>query len=227
MIKKSSQLVALVAASLLTVSLTAKANHIDFLDAGAFNFNGTTGTATITGIPTASTLGGQRMMSISAITGTPANVSASLNPVGAGDNDDFMVFSAMAGTSATFTLSIGAAAPLNANFLDIPGGGGNQWDRVRLTFDASAMSSMSAMITVTLTSSTAGGTATVTQSFAGGSGNVDFLLSSFTANNGAFNSAAFRDIDTATFSLVGANGGTYNIASFDRNGFVVVPEPST
>ncbi len=58
-------------------------------------------------------------------------------------------------------------------------------------------------------------------------GNVDFLHSAFTANNPAFTAAAFRDIDMATFTLVGVNGGTYNIASFDRNGLVIIPEPST
>ena len=31
----------------------------------------------------------------------------------------------------------------------------------------------------------------------------------------------------ATFTLVGIDGGVYNIASFDRNGLVLIPEPST
>ena len=152
MTKSPAKFIALAAASLLALSLSAKANHIDFLDEGPFNFSGTTSPQTVMGIPTASTLGGQRMMSIDKLTGDAASLNASLtivNPVGA--NDDFMVFSALAGTSGTFTLAIGAAAPLDANFLDIPMGGGNRWDRVRLTFDASVMSSLSPVITVTLT----------------------------------------------------------------------------
>ncbi len=226
MIKSNrTKLIALASASLLVLSLTAKANHIDFIDEGAFTLSGTMGSTTVTGISTASTLGGQRFVSIGTLTGTAGNLNASLNPVNPGTNDDAMVFSALAGSSGTLTLTIGMAAPLNANFLDIPAGGGNLWDRVRLTLNTG--SSSSPMITVTLTSSTAGGSATVSQAFAGGSGNVDFLLSAFTSNNPAFNSAAFRDIDTATFTLTGTNGGTYNIASFDRNGLVVVPEPST
>ncbi|MEO5720090.1 MAG: PEP-CTERM sorting domain-containing protein [Chthoniobacterales bacterium] len=229
MIKSTpKQLIAIAAVSLLAFSLTAQANHIDFLDEGPFNFSGVTSPTTIAGIPTASTLGGQRMMSIVTLSGNPANLTASLNPVNPAANDDFMVFSALAGSSGRFTLAIGAAAPLNANFLDIPMGGGNQWDRVRLTFDPSVMSSLSPVITVTLMSSTAGGSATVTQAFAGGmGGNVDFLHSAFTANNPAFTGAAFRDIDMATFSITGIDGGVYNIASFDRNGLVLIPEPST
>ncbi len=228
----SSKLVALAAAALLALSLTAKANHIDFIDEGPFSFTGATSPVTVTGIPTASTLGGQRFVSIGALTGSAANLSASFAPTNPGANDDFMRFSAVAGSSGSLMLSIGVAADLNANFLDIPMGGGNQWDRVRLSFDASQFSSMSAAITVTLFSSTAnggaGGFAVVTQSFAGGmGGNVDFLLSAFTANNATFNSSVFRDIDMASFSLTGIDGGVYNISSFDRNGLVVVPEPST
>ncbi len=228
MIKSSfTKLSAIAVASILALSLSAKANHIDFLDDNAFNFTGTQGSLTVTGIPTAGTLGGQRMMSITTLTGSAANLTASLNPVGVGANDDFMRFSAVAGSSGRFALTVGAAAPLNANFLDIPAGGGNQWDRVRLSFDATQMSSL-ASITVTLMSSTAGGTAMVTQAFAGGmGGNVDFLHSAFTLNNAAFTAAAFRDIDMATFTLTGVDGGVYNISSFDRNGLVVVPEPST
>ena len=64
--------------------------------------------------------------------------------------------------------------------------------------------------------------------YAGGmGGNVDFLHSAFAANNAAFTDAAFRDIDMATFTLTGIDGGVYNIASFDRNGLVLIPEPST
>lgn len=228
MIKSSFTKLGLVAAaSFLTLALSAQANHIDFLDDNAFNFTGTQGSLTVTGIPTSGTLGGQRMMSITALTGSAANLSASLNPVNPGANDDFMVFSAMAGSSGLFTLMVGAAAPLNANFLDIPAGGGNQWDRVRLSFDPTQMSSL-ASITVTLTSSTAGGSATVTQAFAGGmGGDVDFLHSAFRLNNPSFTDAAFRDVDMATFTLTGVDGGVYNIASFDRNGLVLIPEPST
>lgn len=178
-------------------------------------------------VPAQATLGDQRFISLSALVGT---VNASLAPVNPGVNDDFMVFSAMAGSSGRFTLTVGAAANLNANFLDIPlpmmgGDSGNDWDRVRLSFDATQMSSL-ASITVTLTSSTAGGSASVTQAFAGGGGDVDFLHSAFTLNNAAFTDAAFRDIDMATFTLTGVDGGVYDISSFDRNGFVV-PEPST
>ncbi len=228
MIKSSFTKLGMVAvASLLALSLSAKANHIDFLDDNAFNFTGTQGSLTVTGIPTTGTLGGQRMMSITVLTGSAANLNASLNPVNPGANDDFMIFSAAQGSSGIFFLIVGAAAPLNANFLDIPGGGGNQWDRVRLSFDASQMSSL-AMITVTLSSSTAGGSATVTQAFAGGmGGNVDFLHSAFALNNPNFTDAVFRDIDTATFTLTGVDGGVYNISSFDRNGLVLIPEPST
>lgn len=228
MIKSSfAKLGVIAAASLLALSLSAKANHIDFLDDNAFNFTGATSPLTVVGIPTSGTLGGQRMMSITTLTGSAANLSASLNPVNPGANDDFMIFSALAGNSGIFTLSIGAAAPLNANFLDIPMGGGNQWDRVRLSFDATQMSSL-ASITVTLMSSTAGGSATVTQLFAGGmGGNVDFLHSAFQLNNAAFTAAAFRDVDMATFTLTGIDGGVYNISSFDRNGLVLIPEPST
>lgn len=227
MIKSSlAKLGVIAVASLLALSLPAKANHIDFLDDGAFNFNGTMSPTTVTGIATASTLGGQRMMSITTLTGSAANLTASLNPVNPGANDDFMIFSALQGSSGIFTLTIGAAADLNANFLDIPMGGGNQWDRVRLSFDATQMSSL-ASITVTLMSST-GGIASVTQAFAGGmGGDVDFLHSDFFLNNAAFTDAAFRDIDSATFTLTGVDGGVYNISSFDRNGLVLVPEPST
>lgn len=223
---------AFTAVSLLALSLSAKANHIDFLDAGPFNVTGVSaqfpGTGfTVTGIPTSSTLGGQRLVSIEKLTGPADMLSASLNPVNPGANDDFMVFCNNPGSTGIFRLTVGAAAPLNANFLDIPGGGGAMWDRVRLTFDATQMSAMSPVVSVTLFSSTAGGSVTVTQTFAGGSGNVDFLLSAFTAANPAFDAAAFRDIDSASFSIEGIDGGKYYIASFDRNGFVPVPEPST
>lgn len=169
----------------------------------------------------------QRLMSITTLTGAAANLSASLNPVSPLANDDYMVFSALQGASGIFSLTVGAAAPLNANFLDIPMGGGNQWDRVRLSFDATQISSL-ASITVTLMSSAAGGSATVTQLFAGGmGGNVDFLDSDFFANNANITDAAFRDIAMATFTLTGVDGGVYNISSFDRNGLVLIPEPST
>ena len=233
MIKSSpTKLAAFALTSILAFTLSAQANHIDFIDEGPFNFNGSMSPVNVTGIATASTLGGQRLVSITSIIGNTVAVSASLNPVGGGANDDFMVFAASAGTRASLTIAIGAAANLNANFLDIPMGGGNQWDRVRLSFDSTQMSSMSAMISVTLFSSTAnggaGGSATVTQAFAGGmGGNVDFMLSAFTANNATFTDAVFRDIDLASFTLVGVDGGSYSISSFDRNGLVLIPEPST
>ena len=222
---------AFTAASLFVLSLSAKANHIDFLDAGPFSITGVSAPENmpfdVNNIPTASTLGGHRLVSIEKLTGPASGLSAFLNPVNPGANDDFMVFCNNPGSTGIFRLTVGAAAPLNANFLDIPGGGGAMWDRVRLTFDATQMSAMSPVVSVTLFSSTAGGSVTVTQTFAGGSGNVDFLLSAFTAANPAFNAAAFRDIDSASFSIEGIDGGKYYIASFDRNGFVPVPEPST
>ena len=212
------------------LSLSARANHIDFLDDGPFDLLGDASDAfppgrVISGISTSSTLGGQRLISIEKLTGPASGLRATLNPVNPGANDDFMVFAAQAGSSGIFCDKIGAAAPLNANFLDIPGGGGAMWDRVRLTL--AATSSASPNVTVTLFSSTAGGSASVTLAFAGGAGNLDFLHSAFTLNNPNFTAAAFRDIDTATFCLTGIDGGVYNIASFDRNGFVPVPEPST
>ena len=40
--------------------------------------------------------------------------------------------------------------------------------------------------------------------------------------------SVFRDIDMATFTLTGMDGGVYNIASFDRAGASCpIPEPST
>ncbi len=227
-----TKLVALIGGSLLLFSLPAIANHIDSLDEGPFSFTGAASPLTVTGIPTVSTLGGQRYLEISTTAGSAANLSASLSPVSPGPNDDFMVFFATAGSSGNLFLEIGHAAPLNANFLEIPNFGGNQFDRVRLSFDPSQFSSVSPIVSVTLFSSSAnggaGGNATATMSFAGGmGGNVDFMYSAFTANNPTFAASAFRDIDRASFSLVGVDGGTYSIASFERNGLVIVPEPST
>lgn len=224
------RLASVAVASLVLFSLSAKANHIDFLDEGPFSINGAIDTPatpfTVLGIPTSSTLGGQRLVSIEKLTGPASDLNASLTPVNPGANDDSMIFTALAGSSGIFNLTVGAGADLNANFLDIPGGSGF-WDRVRLTFDPTQMSSMSPVVTVTLFSSTAGGSVTLMQAFAGGSGNVDFLLADFTASNPLFTDAAFRDIDSASFSVEGIDGGVYYIASFDRNGFIPIPEPST
>lgn len=212
------------AAAVASFASVSQANHIDFIDEGAFNISDSMGggatTTTIMGIPTASTLGGQRFLSLNAVTGT---VNASLTPSGAGMNDDFAVFSAAVGSQGTFSITIGQAGDLGANFRDMPAPATNDWDRIRLTLATG--SSASPSITVTLFSDLQG-TATVTQSFLGGAGDVDFLQTAFMMNNPAFTEDTFRDIDRATFEIVGVDGGTYNIASFDRNGSVI-PEPGS
>ena len=141
---------AVVGALFLGASATF-ANHIDFLDEGAFFFsaNGNTTQQTVTGIPTSSTLGGRRDMSLGVSAGSLA--TASLSPVGAGANDDFIEY--VTSVAGFFFLVNGQGANLNANFLDIPGSTAD-WDRVRLNFGPS---SFPASVTVELFSAEDGG----------------------------------------------------------------------
>ena len=209
-------------ALLVAASPFVRANHIDFFDDGPFsqtnNAANPANEFAVTGIPTAGTLGGRRDVTLDSDAGT---VSFSLNPTGAGANDDFAVFSAAAGSRGSVTVAYGRAGDLNANFLDIPNSM-LQWDRIRLTLQGASSGSVS----VTLFSDGQGFTTLVRFfSFANG-GNVDFLYADFMASSPAFTADTFRDIDLVNFTIFGNDGATYNIASFDRNGSVV-PEPSS
>ena len=208
---------------------SAFANHIDFFDDGPFNISNTFGGSSTnlsqTGLLTGNTLGGRRDITLTSLAGT---VNASLvdsNPGVVGDVDSISFAAANANSSGIFSVTLGLAADLNANFVDIPGST-LDWDRVRVAFGAG--SSVSSTVTVTLFSNGVG-TSTVTKAFGGGANNLDFLQTEFTAANMNYNLDTFRDIDRATLSITGISGGNYNIQSFNRNGAVpgAVPEPAS
>lgn len=205
-------------------SSAASANHIDFLDEGAFTLtqNGSgSDSTTVTGIDPASTLGGQRFVELSLDSNT-ATANASLTqPFGPGADDDALTYTT--GGAGSLELAIdGGNSDLNANFLDIPGMNAD-WDRVRLDFGLESAAADD--VTVRLFSDGVG-QLTSTQSFAGGDGVLDFLHTSF----GPDATPAFlRDIDAASFQINAPGAGTYTIESFNRNGFVpeAVPEPGS
>lgn len=215
---RNAALVAVVGAS------AASANHIDFLDEGAFTISATGGMTTmqtVLGISTASTLGGRRDV-VLGVTGAASNTAnATLNPTGLGADDDAVIYTTS--SAGFFFLVNGQGGDLNANFLDIPMSTAD-WDRIRLDFGAG--SSASGSVIIELFSSTIGTNLTATLPFSGGDTNLDFLYTSF----GPLATPAFlRDIDRAAFSINGIAGGRYVIESFNRNGFVpqVVPEPGS
>lgn len=210
---------------------SASANHIDFFDAGPFSItaaSGQTTTTTVTGIPTASTLGGQRVVTLTSVNGL---VVAGLTPLFDGEDDDGLLFGAGGNNSqANLMIQIGAGGDLNANFIDIPNST-NDWNSVRVAFGTqTGLESSAATVTVSLFA-TGAGTATLTRNFAGGIGNVDFLYSDFMANNPLFTMDVLRSVDRATLSIQGVLNGEYSLDSFNRNISAQqqqpIPEPTT
>ena len=215
----------LAGAAIVTAGLhapAALANHIDFFDQGPFSISATPGSGPVSATQAnppaaASTLGARRDVTLSSTGGT---ASASLGPtLGAGENDDALVFSVGPQAQGSLLVQIGRGGPLNANFVDIPNSTFD-WDRVRVDFGPDSSASPSVQITL---ASDGVGTVSLAKPFGGGDANLDFLLTEFTAANGAFNSSVLRDIDLAGLQVTGAPGGRYALESFDRNGAVAPP----
>lgn len=140
-----------------SIPSAASANHIDFFDGGNFSVNGgnTGRSTTVSGIPTASTLGGRRVVIAFS---SPGTATASLNAVNPGTDDDALIFSSGQATGTTLTIDYGLGGELNADFLDIPGMDA-QWDRFRLNFGAGSFPG--SFVLITLISIENGGRASV------------------------------------------------------------------
>lgn len=194
-------------------SSAASAAHVDFLDQGDFNLtlnNSGTVSTTVTGIPTGSTLGGQRFVELSL--DSDATASATL---------DSNALSYNTGAAGSLLVDINAGAnQLNANFLDIPMSNLN-WNRLRLDFGA--QSSAGASVTVQLISDGLG-TVALTQPFGGG-GVLDFFYADF----GSLTPAFLRDVDAASFLIDTDTAGSFTVNSFIRAGAVpqAVPGPGS
>ncbi len=223
-----NRLIATTAIGTLLVSSAASAAHIDFLDQGAFSFSDSGGdgpaTQTVTGIDPASTLGGQRDMTLSVVGPDSNTATASLGPAfSPGTNDDALTYTTSA--AGSFSLLNGGGGDLNANFLDIPDTEAN-WDRIRLDFGAG---SAAADVTASLFSREDGGLFEQSMSFGGGDSNLDFLFADFGTG---LSDDFLRNVDTAMFTINAPGAGSYAIESFIRAGSVpengvAVPEPGS
>lgn len=210
-----------------------QARHVDFFDAGNFDVTalaGGTNSDTQLALPSGASgvLGGQRRVTVSATGVGEAN--ATLDVMGAGDNDDAVLLTADSAAAGNYRFETGFDGnDLNADFLNIPGSSPMAvWTDIEVEFQqGDSPLGLNGLLVTLVSGNGTSSEETAMATIAGGTptgGSLFLPYADFLADNPNLD---LTDIDRAELAIDGALGGTYNVAFFARAGSQVIPEPST